>query len=72
MAKITGKTTLQDALRIKDADEILNKFQVPCLHCSMAAFEMGQLTIGDIANMYGLKLKDMLHDLNDKVNRDRK
>ena len=67
MTKITEKTTLEKVLSVKGASGILEKFQTPCLHCPMAAHEMGQLSIGDIARTYGIDLKKLLGELNDKA-----
>ncbi|MCD6495910.1 MAG: hypothetical protein J7K54_01430 [Candidatus Aenigmarchaeota archaeon] len=65
MAKITGKTTLGEALKIKGGEDILEGFHAPCLHCPMAQYEMNQLTLEDIAKTYGLDLKGMLSKLNE-------
>jgi len=67
MTKITSKTALDKILRVKGADAILEKFQTPCLHCPMAVHEMGQLTIGDIAKTYGIDLRKLLKELNEKA-----
>ncbi|MBN1896262.1 MAG: hypothetical protein JW789_00855 [Candidatus Aenigmarchaeota archaeon] len=64
MSKITGKTTLGDALKVKDAGKVLNDFNTPCMHCPMAQYEMNQLTLEDICKTYGLDLKKMLEKLN--------
>jgi hypothetical protein len=67
MIKITDKTTLEKILSVKGSHAVLEKFQTPCLHCPMAVYEMGQLTIGDIAKTYGIDLKKLLHELNEKA-----
>ena len=67
MTKVTEKTVLEKVLKIKGADEVLEKFQTPCLHCPMAAYEMAQLTIGDITRTYGIDLKGLLKELNEKA-----
>ncbi len=64
MSKITGKTTLGDALKVRGADKVLNDFNTPCMHCPMAQYEMNQLTLEDICRTYGLDLKGMLEKLN--------
>ncbi len=65
--KVTKDTTLEKVLGLKGAAEILQKFNTPCLHCPMAAFEMGKLTIGEIAGTYGIDLKGLLAELNRKA-----
>jgi len=65
--KITKDTTLAKVLEIKGAEEILSKFQMPCLGCAMAQMEMDTLKLGDICSMYGLNLDKMLKELNEKM-----
>ena len=64
MAKVTKDTKLADILKMKGAAEILEKYNTPCLHCPMAAYEMGTLKIGDVASAYGIDLKGLLAELN--------
>lgn len=64
MAKVTKDTTLKEALKIKGAEKIMEKFNTPCLHCPMAAYEMGTLKLGEIAKVYGIDLEGMLKELN--------
>jgi hypothetical protein len=63
MANVTKDTTLEKVLKIPGADKVLEKFNTPCMHCPMAAYEMGQLKLGDIAGAYGIDLKGLLADL---------
>ncbi len=62
--KITEKTTLQEALKVKGAEEVLSKFKLPCLHCPMAAYELHALQIGEVCNRYGIDSKKLLEELN--------
>ena len=62
--KITKNTTLDKILKVKGAEEVLAKHNVPCLTCPMAQMEMDTLNIGDICNMYNIDLKKVLEDLN--------
>ena len=62
--EITKDTTLAKVLEIKGAEEILSRFQIPCLGCPMAQMEMNTLKLGDICSMYGLNLKKLLEELN--------
>jgi len=65
--KINSKTTLGEILKIKDSEEILHKFGVPCVSCPMAKFEMDTLKIGKVCKMYELDEKKILEELNKKV-----
>ena len=66
MAKITKDTRLAEIMKKPGAAAVLEKHNTPCLHCPMAAYEMGMLKIGDVAKSYGIDLKSLLHDLNEK------
>ena len=65
--KFTEKTVLGDLLNDPEASKILAKYKLPCLHCAMAAFEMGMLTIGDASRTYGIDLEGLLRELNEMV-----
>jgi len=67
MADITKDTKLSEILKKPGAAAILEKFNTPCMHCPMAAYEMGSLRIGDIAKNYGIDLKALLQELNAKA-----
>ena len=62
--KFTKNTTLEVALKIKEAEKVLSKHNFPCLTCPMAQMEMNELKLGDICNMYGIDLDKVLKDLN--------
>ena len=62
--KITGNSKLKDVLGIKGAEEILKRYKLPCLSCPMAAFEIAELEIGQVAKMYKIDLKNLLKELN--------
>lgn len=64
MKKITEKTTLSDILQRKGAEDILAKYNLPCLSCPMAAQEISELQIGKVAEMYGLDIKNIIKELN--------
>ncbi len=64
MKKINKETTLSEILKCEKAEEVLNKYQVPCMSCPFASVEMESLKIGDIAKMYGIDLKPLLKELN--------
>jgi len=65
--KITEETTLAEVLTNPGAERILSKYNLPCLHCPAAAFEMKFLKIGDIAKTYGIKTDMLLNDLNQHI-----
>lgn len=62
--KINKETTLAEVLKNKGAEEILAKYSLPCLSCPMAKFEMEKLKIGEVCEMYGVDLKNLLKELN--------
>jgi len=49
---ITEKSTLAEILKYSAAKNVLIKYQVPCLACPMAQFEMG--AVGSWANLQGI------------------
>lgn len=61
--KITKKTTLEEILKLPKAEEILKKYNVPCLFCPKMVYETGRLQIGEIAKMYDLDLENLLKEL---------
>lgn len=66
MAKVTKDTKLGEILKRPGAAAVLEKHNTPCLHCPMAAYEMGTLSIGDVAKTYGIDLKALLDELNEE------
>ena len=66
MAKVTKDTKLAEILKRPGAAAVLEKHNTPCLHCPMAAYEMGTLKIGAVAKTYGIDLKGLLDELNEK------
>lgn len=64
MAKITKDTTLSEILENPKAIKILVKYNLPCLSCPMAQFEIQNLKIGDVCKMYKINLKALLGELN--------
>lgn len=65
--KITEKTKLSQIMGLPGAIEILAKYSLPCLHCPMASFEMGELEVGQVAEMYRIDLRGLLKELNEIV-----
>jgi hypothetical protein len=65
--KITENMTLAKILEHSGAKDILAKHNLPCLHCPMAAQEIENLKIGEVAKMYGIDINDLLKDLNKNI-----
>ena len=64
MSKITKDTTLAELLKSSEAEKILAKYNLPCLGCPFAKFEMENLKIGEVCKMYNIDLKNLLKELN--------
>jgi hybrid cluster-associated redox disulfide protein len=64
MAKITKDTTLAELLENPKGREVLAKYNLPCLGCPFAKFEMENLKIGEVCKMYNIDLKNLLKELN--------
>ncbi len=64
MVDFNEDTTLKEVLEFAGGEEVLSKYNVPCLGCPMAQMEMEQLTLKDICSAYRIDLKNLLIDLN--------
>jgi len=64
MMEFNEKTTLEEILEFPGAEEVLLKYNVPCLGCPMAQMEMSSLTIGQICATYDINQEKLLADLN--------
>ncbi|MEF8847367.1 MAG: DUF1858 domain-containing protein [Candidatus Paceibacterota bacterium] len=58
-------TTLEELLEDEEAKEVLEKYELPCLGCPMAQFEMQDLTLKDMCNRYNLDVDKILEELNE-------
>ncbi|MFA6375779.1 MAG: hypothetical protein WCX69_00050 [Candidatus Paceibacterota bacterium] len=58
------KTTLEEIMEFSGVEDVLVKYDVPCLGCPMAKMEMQNLTIGQICSNYGIDQAGLLADLN--------
>lgn len=65
--KVNKNTTLAEILKIPKADKILAKYNLPCLGCPMAAFELSNLKIGDVCQIYGIDSDGLIRELNKKL-----
>lgn len=72
MPKFTEETILGDIVEILGAEEVLAKYNLPCLSCPMAKFEMEKLKIGQVCRMYKLDLDNLLKELNEKYGNETK
>jgi len=61
--KITKDTILADLLENLKAREILAKYNLPCLDCPMAQYEMKSLKIGQVCKMYNIDIKKLLKEM---------
>jgi hypothetical protein len=62
--KVIKETTLAEIMERPGAEEILAKYELPCLSCPFAKMEMEQLKVGDLCRQYGIDCKNLLKDLN--------
>lgn len=65
--KITSNNTLSEILEYKEALAVLAKYNLPCLWCPMARFEVEELKIGEVCEAYKIDLKALLEELNERV-----
>ncbi len=65
--KIIEDTILADILKVKGAEEILTNFNVPCLDCPFAKFEIENLKIGEVCEKYGINTNKLLEELNKNI-----
>ena len=62
--QINENTTLEKVLSCPGSEDVLKKYNVPCLSCPFAEMEMGELKISDICKNYGIDQKGLVEDLN--------
>jgi len=62
--KITKDTILSELLDNPKAVEILTKYNLPCLSCPFAEFEVKNLKLGDVCKMYKINIESLLKELN--------
>ena len=67
LVKFTKNATLSQILRHPEGRRVLVKYHLPCLHCPMAAYEIGKLKIGEVTKMYGINLGSLLTELNSSL-----
>ena len=64
MKKITKKTTLAEIMDNPAAIEVLREYNLPCLGCPMAKFEVKYLKIGEVCENYGIDPGKLIEELN--------
>jgi nitrogen fixation protein NifU and related proteins len=62
--KLSGESVLSDILNDSKFLKVLEKYNLPCLHCPMAIFEMKTLKIKEICKNYGINMEKLLKELN--------
>ena len=62
--EITAESTLAEMMSHQKGQKAMEKYNVPCLTCPMAAMEMNELKVGQICEMYGIDLEGLLKELN--------
>lgn len=63
--KYSEDTKLEEVLKTPETSAIIAKYELPCLHCAMAAYEAKVLTLGTISKTYGIELNGLLKELNE-------
>jgi len=63
--KYTEDSKLEEVLKTPETSAVIAKYELPCLHCAMAAYEAKILTLGQIAKSYSIDLDGMLKELNE-------
>jgi len=64
MSKITEETILSELLDDPKTQKILAKYNLPCLGCPMAQYEMTNLKLGEVCKMYNIDIEKLLKELN--------
>ena len=63
--KYSVDTKLEEVLKTPESSAIIAKYELPCLHCAMAAYEAKVLTLGMISKTYGIDLDGLLKESNE-------
>lgn len=62
--KVTKKTKLGKLLKMKGMKKILTKYNVPCVSCPLADFEVDNLELGEVCKIYDLPEKEIILEIN--------
>lgn len=67
MEKITKETNLAEILKNPKLEEILMKYNLPCLTCPFAKIELENLTIGRVCDLYDIDAENLIKELNEAI-----
>jgi len=67
--KITKKTKLNKIIDNQKIEKILNKYEFPCISCPYARYEMEELEIGKVCDMYGIDSEKLIKEINTKLSK---
>jgi predicted HTH domain antitoxin len=67
MANYTENTKLSEVLKSPEASKIIERYNLPCMHCAMAAYEAEILTLGQVSRIYGIDISELLKELNEII-----
>ena len=67
MKKIAPDTNLAEILKNPKMEEILMKYNLPCLTCPFAKIELEDLKIGQVCQLYDIDLGKLLKELNEAI-----
>lgn len=67
MEKVTKDTTLEEVLKMKGSEKILEKYKFPCLGCFFAQYESKSLKLGEVCEMYKIDAGKLIKELNEKL-----
>ncbi len=67
MKPITKETKLSEILTKPELIEVLEKYHLPCLACPLARFEIENLEIGKVCELYGIEAEKLIKELNRKM-----
>ena len=61
---IDKNSILADILKNPKAEKILAKYNLPCLTCPLAKFEIENLKLGKVCKMYKIDMENLIEELN--------
>ena len=67
MEKITKDTSLAEIIKNPKLEEILMKYNLPCLTCPFAKVEIENLKIGQVCQLYDIDAEKLIKELNEAI-----
>ena len=61
---IDKNSILADILKNPKAEKILAEYNLPCLTCPLAKFEIENLKLGEVCKMYKIDMENLIKELN--------